>query len=204
MTIESAVEAPAVEFLELVEIAWPSETVYMLRGPGGCFAMGQDWLGLSETWGQVMALSARTQKPGEIANRDLTILLTASVWGQLTYGALRWHRVRIWEAARDPATGAIDLAADPWVGFIDMVQGTLRRNYPVTLTLVSSAAMLREPDAPAIVSSNGRARFVSGDTAFNRISAPVREAFQATSVDPSGGFVGGGGFGNVGGNWQLR
>ncbi len=203
MTIESAVEAAAVEFVELVEIAWPSETVYMLRGPGGCFAMGQNWLALSETWGQVMGLSGRTQRAGEISNRDLTITLTASVWGQLTYGALRWHRVRIWEAARDPATGAIEVAADPWVGFIDMPQGVLRRNHPVTLTLVSSAALMREPDAAAIVSSNGRARFVSGDTAFRRISAPVREPFQATSVDPSGGYVGGGVF-DAGENWQIR
>jgi hypothetical protein len=104
---------------------------------------------------------------------------------------------------RDPATGAIEVGADPWVGFIDMVQGTMRRNCPVTLTLVSSAALMREPDAAAIVSSNGRARFVSGDTAFRRISAPVREPFQATSTDPSGGYVGGGAF-DVGENWQIR
>ena len=194
MTIQTAALGPAPEFLELVEITWPSGVVRMLKGPGIVTALSQTWFSVDASWGQILALSGRSEKAGEIANRDLTLRATASVRSQLWYGATRWSQVRIWEASRDPITGTIDVAADPWIGFIDDANADDGIDGSVTLTLVSSAVILREPDAGALTSTTSQNRFVTGDTAFDFISGPVRDPFSLQGTNPTGGYNNGSGF----------
>lgn len=198
MSIETAAQGNAPEFIELVEINWPSGIVRMLKGPGIITAMSQVWQSVDTTWGQIMALGARSEKAGEISNRDLTLQLTSSVRSQLWYGATRWTQVRIWEGSRDPITGAVDLSIDPWIGFIDGVDAEDGFDGSVNLTLVSNAAILREPDAGALTSTTSQNRFVTGDTAFDFISGPVRDPFSLQGTNPTGGYnngsSGGGGF----------
>ncbi|OYU50907.1 MAG: hypothetical protein CFE27_14900 [Alphaproteobacteria bacterium PA1] len=198
MTIQTAAQGPAPEFIELVEITWPSGIVRMLKGPGIVTALSQTWLSVDATWGQILGLTGRTERAGEISNRDLVLRTTASVRSQLWYGATRWSQVRIWEASRDPITGTADVAADPWIGFIDDANADDGIDGSVTLTLVSNAAILREPDAGALTSTTSQNRFVTGDTAFDFISGPVRDPFSLQGTNPTGGFnngsSGGGGF----------
>jgi hypothetical protein len=193
MSIITASQGDAPEFIELVEITWPSGVVRMLKGPGIVTALSQTWESISDTWGQILALGARSEKAGEISNRDLVLTTTASVRSQLWYGATRWSRVRIWEASRDPITGTLDVAADPWIGFVDDVQAEDGIDGAVTLTLVSNAAILREPDAGALTSTTSQNRFVTGDTAFDFISGPVRDPFSLQGVNPTGGYNNGSG-----------
>jgi hypothetical protein len=195
MSITTAAQGAAPEFIELVEITWPSGVVRMLKGPGIVTALSNTWGSISATWGQILALGARSEKAGEISNRDLVLTATASVRSQLWYGATRWSQVRIWEASRDPITGTVDVAADPWIGFIDDVQAEDGIDGAVTLTLVSNAAILREPDAGALTSTTSQNRFVTGDTAFDFISGPVRDPFSLQGVNPDGGFNNGYGSG---------
>jgi len=194
MTIQTAAQGAAPEFIELVEITWPSGVVRMLKGPGIVTALSQTWLSLDATWGQILGLSGRSERAGEIANRDLTLRATASVRTQLWYGATRWSQVRIWEASRDPITGTVDVATDPWIGYIDDANADDGFDGQVTLTLVSNAAILREPDAGALTSTTSQNRFVTGDTAFDFISGPVRDPFSLQGFDPAGGYNTGPGF----------
>jgi hypothetical protein len=194
MSIITASQGDAPEFIELVEITWPSGVVRMLKGPGIVTALSNTWLSLDATWGQILGLSGRSERAGEIANRDLTLRTTASVRTQLWYGATRWSQVRIWEASRNPITGTVDVATDPWIGFIDDVQADDGFDGSVTLTLVSNAAILREPDAGALTSTTSQNRFVTGDTAFDFISGPVRDPFSLQGFDPAGGYNTGPGF----------
>lgn len=193
MSIITASQTDAPEFIELVEISWPSGVVRMLKGPGIVTALSNTWESISDTWGQILALGARSEKAGEISNRDLVLTTTASVRTQLWYGATRWSQVRIWEASRDPITGTVDVAADPWIGFIDDVQAEDGIDGAVTITLVSNAAILREPDAGALTSTTSQNRFVTGDTAFDFISGPVRDPFSLQGVNPTGGYNNGSG-----------
>ena len=202
MTIQVAVQGPAPEFLELVEITWPiNGIVRMLKGPGIVTALSNTWKSVDSAFGQILALGGRSERAGEISNRDLTIRLTSSVRGELWYGALRWSQVRIWEASRDPITGTVDVSTDPWIGFIDAVDAEDGFNGQVTLILVSSAVILREPDAGALTSTTSQNRFVAGDTAFDFISGPVRDPFNLQGTDPMGGYNNGssGGIGFTGG-----
>jgi hypothetical protein len=196
MSIITASQGDAPEFLELVEISWPSGIVRMLKGPGIVVALSQNWESINDSWGQILALSGRAEKAGEISNRDLTLRLTASVRGELWYGAVRWSQVRIFEASRNPITGVVDVAADPWIGFIDNIEAEDGFDGQVTLTLVSNAAILREPDAGALTSTTSQNRFVTGDTAFDFISGPVRDPFNLQGTNPTGGYNNGitGGF----------
>jgi hypothetical protein len=194
MSIITASQGDAPEFIELVEITWPSGVVRMLKGPGIVTALSQTWESISDTWGQILSLGARSQKAGEIANRDLVLTTTASVRTQLWYGATRWSQVRIWEASRNPITGTLDVATDPWIGFIDDASADDGIDSAVTLTLVSSAVILREPDAGALTSTTSQNRFVTGDTAFDFISGPVRDPFSLQGFDPAGGYNSGPGF----------
>ena len=232
MTIQAAAQGAAPEFIELVEITWPSGIVRMLKGSGIVAltqaesvvativnraaqtvltrsglsvvsrpfdtVISQHWPSIEATWGHILALSGRSEKAGEIANRDLTLRTTASVRSQLWYGATRWSQVRIWEASRDPITGTVDVATDPWIGFVDDVSADDGFDGSVTLTLVSNAAILREPDAGALTSTTSQNRFVTGDTAFDFISGPVRDPFSLQGFNPDGGYNngygGGGGF----------
>ncbi len=189
MTIQTAAQGPAPEFLELVEISYPSGIVRMLKGPGIVVALSNTWPSADATWGQILALGSRSERAGEISNRDLTLRLTSAVRSQLWYGATRWPQVRIWEASRDPITGAVDVAADPWIGFVDAVEAEDGFDGSVTLTLVSNAAILREPDAGALTSTTSQNRFVTGDTAFDFISGPVRDPFTLEGTNPGGGYV---------------
>jgi hypothetical protein len=193
MSIITASQGDAPEFIELVEITWPSGVVRMLKGPGIVTALSQTWESISDTWGQILALGARSEKAGEISNRDLVLTTTASVRTQLWYGATRWSQVRIWEASRNPLTGAVDVATDPWIGFVDDVQAEDGIDGAVTVTLVSNAAILREPDAGALTSTTSQNRFVTGDTAFDFISGPVRDPFSLQGVNPTGGYNNGSG-----------
>lgn len=193
MTIQTAALGPAPEFLELVEITWPSGVVRMLKGPGIVTALSQTWFSVDASWGQILALSGRPEKAGEIANRDLTLRATASVRSQLWYGATRWPQVRIWEASRDPITGTVNVAADPWIGYIDDANADDGIDGSVTLTLVSSAVILREPDAGSLTSTTSQNRFVTGDTAFDFISGPVRDPFSLQGTNPTGGYNNGSG-----------
>ncbi len=195
MSIITASQGDAPEFIELVEITWPSGVVRMLKGPGIVTAFSQTWESISDTWGQILALGARSEKAGEISNRDLVLTTTASVRTQLWYGATRWSQVRIWEASRDPITGTVDVATDPWIGFVDDVQAEDGIDGAVTVTLVSNAAILREPDAGALTSTTSQNRFVTGDTAFDFISGPVRDPFSLQGVNPDGGYNNGYGSG---------
>jgi hypothetical protein len=181
MTIQTAALGPAPEFIELVEITWPSGVVRMLKGPGIVTALSQTWASVDATWGQILGLTGRTERAGEIANRDLVLRTTASVRSQLWYGATRWSQVRIWEASRDPITGTVDANAD------DGIDGA------VTVTLVSNAAILREPDAGSLTSTTSQNRFVTGDTAFDFISGPVRDPFSLQGFNPTGGYNNGSG-----------
>ena len=199
MTIQIAAQGPAPEFLELVEISWPSGVVRMLKGPGIVTALSNTWASTDPVWGHILGLSGRSERAGEIANRDLVLRLTASVRAQLWYGASRWHQVRIWEASRDPITGAVFVATDPWIGFIDDVSADDGIDGQVTITLVSNAAILREPDAESLVSSTSQARFVTGDTAFDFTSGLVRDPFTLQGTAPTGGVTSGGGSGGGGG-----
>ena len=194
MTIQTAAQGPAPEFIELVEITWPSGVVRMLKGPGIVTALSNTWASVDATWGQILGLTGRTERAGEISNRDLVLRTTASVRSQLWYGATRWSQVRIWEASRDPITGTVDVAADPWIGFIDDANADDGIDGSVTLTLVSNAAILREPDAGALTSTTSQNRFVTGDTAFDFISGPVRDPFTLQGFDPAGGYNNGPGF----------
>jgi hypothetical protein len=194
MSIVTASQGNAPEFIELVEITWPSGVVRMLKGPGIVTALSNTWLSLDATWGHILALSGRSERANEIANRDLTLRTTASVRTQLWYGATRWLQVRIWEASRNPITGTIDVATDPWIGFVDDVSADDGFDGQVTLTLVSNAAILREPDAGALTSTTSQNRFVTGDTAFDFISGPVRDPFSLQGFDPAGGYNTGPGF----------
>jgi hypothetical protein len=194
MTIQTAAQGAAPEFIELVEITWPSGVVRMLKGPGIAPALSNTWLSVDATWGQILGLSGRSERAGEIANRDLTLRTTASVRTQLWYGATRWSQVRIWEASRDPITGTIDVATDPWIGYIDDANADDGFDGQVTLTLVSNAAILREPDAGALTSTTSQNRFVSGDTAFDFISGPVRDPFSLQGTNPTGGYNNGSSF----------
>ena len=196
MSIITASQGDAPEFIELVEITWPSGVVRMLKGPGIVTALSQTWESISDTWGQILSLGARSEKAGEISNRDLVLTTTASVRAQLWYGATRWSQVRIWEASRDPITGTVDVAADPWIGFVDDVQAEDGIDGAVTVTLVSNAAILREPDAGALTSTTSQNRFVTGDTAFDFISGPVRDPFSLQGVNPDGGYNNGYGSGS--------
>lgn len=193
MTIQTAALGPAPEFIELVEITWPSGVVRMLKGPGIVTALSQTWLSVDATWGQILGLTGRTERAGEIANRDLVLRTTASVRSQLWYGATRWSQVRIWEASRDPITGTVDVAADPWIGFIDDANADDGIDGAVTVTLVSNAAILREPDAGSLTSTTSQNRFVTGDTAFDFISGPVRDPFSLQGFNPTGGYNNGSG-----------
>lgn len=193
MTIETAAQGNAPEFLELVEISYPSGIVRMLKGPGIVTALSNTWESINDTWGQILALGARSEKAGEISNRDLVLTTTASVRSQIWYGATRWSQVRIWEASRDPLTGTVDVATDPWIGFIDDVSAEDGIDGSVTLTLVSNAAILREPDAGALTSTTSQNRFVTGDTAFDFISGPVRDPFTLQGTNPTGGLNNGSG-----------
>jgi hypothetical protein len=188
VSIVTASQGDNPEFLELVEITWPSGIVRMLKGAGIATALSSTWESIDEAWGQVLALTGRNEQAETIANRDLVLSLTASVRAQIWYGATRWSRVRIWEASRDPITGLVEVGTDPWVGFIDDVEATDGFNGEVTLTLVSNAAILREPDAGSLTSTTSQDRFVIGDTFYDFISGPVRKPFTLQGGEGNGGY----------------
>jgi hypothetical protein len=189
MPIETAVLDPSTEFIELVQISFNSGTLRLLKGPGIVSALSNNWPSIDTTWGQIMALSGRSESAGEIANRDITLMLTATIRSELWYGALVGSDVSIWEGNRNSLTGVVDLTSTPWLGQIDNVEATDGINGVVTLTVVGRGVALKLPNASALTSTTSQNKYVTGDTAFDFISGPIRDPFSLQGVNPSGGYT---------------
>lgn len=191
MPIETAVNDISTEYIELLQISFNSGTLRLLKGAGIVTALSNLWPSIDSTWGQIMALSGRGESPGEIANRDITLMLTATIRSELWYGALVGSDVSIWEGNRNSSTGVVDVTSTPWLGQIDNVEAQDGNEGVVTLTVVGKGVVLRLPNASALTSTTSQNKYVTGDTAFDFISGPVRDPFSLTGVDPNSGYYSG-------------
>jgi hypothetical protein len=193
MAIETAVLDPSTEFIELLQISFNSGTLRLLKGPGIVTALSNTWPSVDTAWGQIMALSGRGESAGEIANRDISLMLTATIRSELWYGALVGSDVSIWEANRNSLTGVVNVTSTPWLGQIDNVEADDGINGSVTLTVVGRGVALKLPNASALTNTTSQNKYVTGDTAFDFISGPVRDPFSLEGFNPGGGYSYGGG-----------
>lgn len=144
-----------------------------------CVALGyvnyasQNWIDGDETQGQILTIGDLSEKAGEVPNRDMSMVQTATIQGFIEAGTWINSRVTIIEGNRDPVTNTFTAFNTSYWRMFDIPSDNgLGEEISFTLSSEALGDVLNKADAWTY-SANSQAQLLGAgitDTGFRFIS----------------------------------
>lgn len=159
----------------LVKIEWNNGATihYYITALGYVSYSSQTWIDGDDTQGQILSVGDLVEKSGEVPNRDISLLQTATIQGFIEAGTWNNSRVTIIEGNRDPATNVFTAFNTSYWRLFDIPEDN-GLGEPISFTMASEALgdILNKSDAWTY-SVNSQAQILGAgitDTGFRYIS----------------------------------